>query len=268
MGDFIKVPNWLKKDSNLTYKQRLFYAEILNFHLCGPRGCVAPNKWFAGQYNLTEVGASAVCKQLEQKGYVKRKTITKQGKNVGRKMTPLILGDKEHCQNDKGCQNNDCQNVSLALSKRQPIRQVLDNREEETKKPMGEDKTSPKDSPQNNPQDSFEKFWQAYPKKVVRIAALKAWQKLSPDQRLFDEIMAALEKHTAQDSWHKENGKYIPKPSNWLSDERWADELSSPQASVDFDDMPWDPTHPTHPTAGLPTEDQVNEILREAANDN
>ena len=51
---------------------------------------------------------------------------------------------------------------------------------------------------------------------------------------LFDEIMLALSKHKAQDSWLKDNGKYIPKPSNWLSDERWADEISNTQAEPDY----------------------------------
>ena len=46
--------------------------------------------------------------------------------------------------------------------------------------------------------------------------------------------MSALEKHKAQEAWRKDNGKYIPKPSNWLRDERWKDEITNPQAEPDY----------------------------------
>ncbi len=98
--------------------------------------------------------------------------------------------------------------------------------DKDKERPVCVDKSFPETITQN-PQEPFEIFWQAYPKKVARIEALKSWQKLKPGHGLFDRIMAALEKHKAQASWRKENGRYIPKPSNWLSNGRWMDEITA-----------------------------------------
>ena len=42
-------------------------------------------------------------------------------------------------------------------------------------------------------EDSFNRFWAAYPKKTAKAQALKAWQKLKPDEELTDTILSALE---------------------------------------------------------------------------
>ncbi len=110
---------------------------------------------------------------------------------------------------------------------------VKDITTKEGKKPVGANKVLQKIITQN-PQESFETFWQAYPKKVARKAALKLWLKLSPANELTGKIMLALEKHKAQDSWQKDSGKYIPKPSNWLNDELWTDVLTDTQAEPDY----------------------------------
>lgn len=106
----------------------------------------------------------------------------------------------------------------------------------------------------------FEKFWLKYPTKVDRKRAEEIWDKLSPDKKLVEEILLALEKHKAQDSWHKENGKYVPKPSNWLSDARWKDELSNPQASPDYSAALNKCTHDC-------TEAEAEELMKEVASD-
>jgi len=73
----------------------------------------------------------------------------------------------------------------------------------------------------------FESFWAAYPRKVNRKGAQKAWQRLSPTQRLFDTIMAAVAKQEQLDSWLKDNGKFIPHASTWLNNARWEDEIAA-----------------------------------------
>lgn len=91
------------------------------------------------------------------------------------------------------------------------------------KKPFSETSTKPQEN------STFDKFWKEYPKKVAKQDALKAWKKISPDQKLFDEIMSALEIHKQQDSWIKENGKYVLNPTTWLNQERWTDEIAEPE---------------------------------------
>ncbi len=77
----------------------------------------------------------------------------------------------------------------------------------------------------NNNQDSrFEEFWNAYPKKVGKDAAKKAWSKRKPDDALLAVILTAVNWQKNSDEWKKDNGQFIPYPAKWLNDARWNDE--------------------------------------------
>lgn len=71
--------------------------------------------------------------------------------------------------------------------------------------------------------DGFDKFWEAYPKKVARQDALRAWKKLKPDESLVSIILAALDNHKRSPQWCSDNGQYIPYPATWLNGKRWED---------------------------------------------
>ncbi len=71
----------------------------------------------------------------------------------------------------------------------------------------------------------FNVFYAAYPKKKAKKEALKAWKKLSPENGLFEAIMAAIAKQKRSDDWTRENGRFIPNPASWLNGRRWEDEL-------------------------------------------
>lgn len=73
----------------------------------------------------------------------------------------------------------------------------------------------------------FSSFWQEYPNRVGKGAALKAWQKLNPDEATVEAIFAALKWQRHQDAWTKDGGKFIPHPSTWLNARRWEDERPS-----------------------------------------
>ena len=69
----------------------------------------------------------------------------------------------------------------------------------------------------------FEKFWNLYPRKVGKDAALKAFKKLTES-----EMTLAIEKiplHTA--SWKKRDKEHIPHASTWLNGRRWEDEIQT-----------------------------------------
>jgi len=78
----------------------------------------------------------------------------------------------------------------------------------------------------------FDEFWKAYPRKVAKPAALKAFNKISPSDALFAEMLAALEWQRLQDQWQKDGGAFIPHPSTWLNGERWRDERPAALAIV------------------------------------
>ena len=95
----------------------------------------------------------------------------------------------------------------------------------------------------------FSRFWKLYPRKVGKDKAEKAWAKIKLTQTLFDEIIAALAKHSVTPGWTKDNGQFIPHASTWLNGKRWEDEVPEVAANVhqlpvrrnepDFNDTEW-----------------------------
>lgn len=81
------------------------------------------------------------------------------------------------------------------------------------------------------PDKGFENFWKAYPNKVAKAAAVKAWKKVDVN---IVTILIALERQKKSEAWTKEGGKFIPHPSTWLNGRRWEDE-----AQVDQTEQPW-----------------------------
>jgi len=74
--------------------------------------------------------------------------------------------------------------------------------------------------------ESFTLFWNKYPKKVAKIDAEKAWNKINPNNGTFQEIMTALEKFKKSEQWIQENSAFIPYPASWLNGRRWEDETN------------------------------------------
>lgn len=88
------------------------------------------------------------------------------------------------------------------------------------------------------PAQGFAEFWKAYPHKVGKGAAEKAWNKIRPSKSLVAEILQAVERAKKSAQWQKEGGRYIPNPATWLNQKRWEDELEPqiiPSTSYDID---------------------------------
>lgn len=80
----------------------------------------------------------------------------------------------------------------------------------------------------------FDEFWQAYPKKVGKDAARKAWDKRKVDALLSARMVQAIERQRMSDQWQKDRGQYIPNPATWLNQGRWQDE--EPEVDGGYDD--------------------------------
>ena len=75
----------------------------------------------------------------------------------------------------------------------------------------------------------FADFWKAYPKHQDRQGALKAFEKLKPDQELLDQMIKSINAWKQSEHWTKDGGQYIPMPTTWLNRRRWEDELPKPE---------------------------------------
>jgi hypothetical protein len=73
----------------------------------------------------------------------------------------------------------------------------------------------------------FDRFWSAYPRKVAKQEALKAWTKLAPDIALEIRILGAVDHQRTWDAWTRDGGKFIPYPATWLNGRRWEDERAT-----------------------------------------
>lgn len=87
-------------------------------------------------------------------------------------------------------------------------------------------KTPPK--PPKGDWPRFDDFWSAYPRKADKAKALKAWNKIKPDDRLVGCMLRSLMAWAKSEQWKKDGGQYIPLATTWLNGARWEDELPNP----------------------------------------
>ena len=75
----------------------------------------------------------------------------------------------------------------------------------------------------------FEEFWQAYPRKVGKDAAAKAFAKRKVNAALLAQMLQALERQRPNLD-RRENGRFIPHPATWINGRRWEDQAQAPPA--------------------------------------
>jgi len=77
----------------------------------------------------------------------------------------------------------------------------------------------------------FDLFWKAYPRKVGKSNAIKAWKKVKVD---IDVILNAIEKAKTSAQWQDQNGRFIPYPASWLNSGGWDDEIMEVKEKEDW----------------------------------
>ena len=71
----------------------------------------------------------------------------------------------------------------------------------------------------------FARFWNAYPRKVSKEAARRAWAKISPDDALCEKILSAVRTAKERDYRFREE-RYTPHPATWLNSAEWENQYS------------------------------------------
>lgn len=74
----------------------------------------------------------------------------------------------------------------------------------------------------------FQVFWSAYPKKVGKPAAEKAFARLKTDQAMLDLMLEAIAIQKRSRQW--QDTQYIPHPTTWLNQRRWEDKAEKTSA--------------------------------------
>ena len=71
---------------------------------------------------------------------------------------------------------------------------------------------------------TFDLFWQAYPRKIGKLAAQKAWGKATKQWASPETIIAGIEPYKE----HKPEWQDYCHPATWLNQGRWMDEYEVP----------------------------------------
>lgn len=98
---------------------------------------------------------------------------------------------------------------------------VNENENESEKRETG---TGTRPSGAKGAPTGFDRFWSAYPRRVGKQDALKAWGQLNPDDALVDLIVAGVERWKTCDQWTKDNGAFICYPATFLRGRRWEED--------------------------------------------
>ena len=119
-----------------------------------------------------------------------------------------------HCDSDVTTSDNDVQKGDIEKEIRDKELRDKELRDKKTNQ-------IPADKPR---EVDFEKFWSAYPKKVGKSSAKKAFSRVKEP---VETLLTAIERQKCSIQWSKEDGQYIPNPATWLNQSRWEDELAT-----------------------------------------
>lgn len=219
------IPAQVRGDQTLTDKAKLLYADLSA--LADEKGyCWASNEYLAQLYKCGERTISRCISQLADLGFIRVEIVpVKGGKlHTERRIFLGIFGetrvDKIGKVADFGEARVDkngeatlyCNSYGITgMNKRN------DNNPHTPKGGMG--RSVPKWKPER-----FEKFWAYYRRNVRgenRSGAVKAWDKLKPDDDLIAEIGRALVKLGRTEAWMRGIGK--PYASTFLNGRKWED---------------------------------------------
>lgn len=109
---------------------------------------------------------------------------------------------------------------ALAAARQKRYRQRLKEKEERNKNIEERERVTRNVTRNAVTQEQFNEFYAAYPKKVGKGAAEKAYKKISPEDH------ALILKDLKRREWPER--KYIPNPSTYVNQQRWLDEHEPP----------------------------------------
>lgn len=82
-------------------------------------------------------------------------------------------------------------------------------------------------------EEQFESFWRTYPRKVAKANARKVWLRKVKTGDQATKVIQALRKQIEFYGWQeKERHQFVPHAATWLGQERWADELDTPETKA------------------------------------
>lgn len=89
--------------------------------------------------------------------------------------------------------------------------------------------SEPEKTPDSTP-TPFDRFWKAYPRKVGKHEARKAWDKAGAAKDI-DRVLRMIRLLKESPDWFEKEIQFIPHPSTWINQRRWEDD-DPPRAEI------------------------------------
>lgn len=228
-----QLPSEVRYSEELSSTAKLLYAELSA--LIGEDGyCWATNTYFAGVLGVSERTISRMISQMEAAGFIRCEMAATDNGSERRIYAGAFFPGKRGIDKnvytppgglDKIVEGGLDKNVHPNSSRlyihdntNPPIVPPEGGNARAGSKKGGRTVSTPTWKPER-----FEKFWEAYPNGAGRKAAVRAWDKLKPDDGLLVIMARTLEKDMRSEQWHR---GIIPRASTWLNSEPWNDDYS------------------------------------------
>lgn len=216
------------KSSELSAAEKLILCDIVA--LSQKKPCTMSNATFAERFGISTRQITSHIKKLSDKGWIEiggtqtkryikptektinlwKKTSTLEETFYRRNLLPTIEENFLNSRRNllpKIKENKERINISHARA-----------REESAKK-------------ENHLGELFDQFYAAYPRKVAKKAAQKAFAKIKDAGSKLPAILQALEKQKAeyqqQHDFQRDGWRFFPHPATWLNREQWEDETET-----------------------------------------
>lgn len=96
------------------------------------------------------------------------------------------------------------------------------------------DKNKDEDKDKKKNAERFARFWTAYPRKEAKQTAIKAFERIKPDDATLDAMLSNIARSKESAQWQEDGGRFIPHPATWLNQRRWEDEPPKPQEATAY----------------------------------
>ena len=237
------IPADVRYDERLPANAKLLYGEISA--LVGADGfCYASNAFFASIYKMSERTISGLLGKLQEQKYIE--IVLKKDPNTGQVIRRQIFLRVSSCDERpleeifhtprkyfrEGIEKI-FQDTNLSNTNNPPISPPEGDGPPKSRKNRSRDYKSVADVLP----ERFEKFWTFYRTHVPpecnagnRQKAMRAWDKLAPDDKLVTQMAAALAKQVKSQAWSI--GVGVPHASTWLNNHGWEDDWGSAAGSL------------------------------------
>ena len=218
-GYWAVIPATVRYDPDLPPNAKILYGEITA--LSNAKGyCCARNAYFAELFGLGEKSVSRLIAQLAKGGYLRVEVIRDEKNEVVERRAIPIYGAGDVCPPPLKIEDTPPRRIGETPP---PKNEEKNNTSIEYIPPIvpqkgdGKKTRKSKSVPTWKP-ERFEKFWAYYPRHEDRVAAVRAWDKLKPDDATLAAMGQALERQKATPGWP------APYACRYLSHRRWEDE--------------------------------------------